>query len=450
MSSSRSKRTSTSSPSRSVSSSSPSSSTSSGTTSKGGAGTARSSPSRTASRSTTSTSSTSSSSPSSSTSSKGGAGTARASPSRTASRSTTTTITTPSKVKDTTVSSSVDTVQDETIVIAPIETIPEVVYVEPPIEEIIIEDLPKVFLSVPKSGTISFKDITENSVMVSWSPNSLPITGYHLVIKNEDTGQTIHVLDPISGMTNTIFSNLDSGTNYKAYLIVVNDIGNSPEVSKDFKTLGVKVIEPIIMPIIMISPEVQAILTKLDNNDYTYPQWFNNNIKWVKDGTITSNEFLIAFNNLLQTGVIIDKSAPPIEDTTISLDMVSQSIGAFKLENGKVTGDIIYIAESSFNPYYYNKPLTSVVSIKDQSGRTIKLKTNNLNFTETERDERISINEGIGDIDAVKIEFLVWKSVDNPIAFSKKKITEIVCVIALLGGVTAILGTLALLGSKSR
>jgi hypothetical protein len=409
---------------------------------------------------------------------------------------------------------------------------------------------------VPKPTTtpISFSGITENSVLVSWNfdQRDSPITSYHLLIKDEDKGQTKYETNIYAGgggivATSTLISNLDSGTNYKAFIIATNEIGNSIEASKGFKTKGVIIstakkpssvfiketedtttsgfgptstpppdtkkpdrvfdketedttdssfisdLIPTIpevyadTPIITISSDVQAILTKLENNDYTYPSWFNNNIKWVKEGSVTSSEFLNAFNNLLQTGTIIDKtSLPPVIDTSINEKMVSQSIGAFKLENGKVTGDIIYIAEGTienpiFNPYYYNKQLTSIVQIKDQSGVTIKLKTNNLNFTATERDERISINEGVGDINAVKIEFYVWKSIQNPIAFSIKKDDEIVakevglkscpigqhrnfsgkCVpdnkeevsTSLLGkvmGVTAILGTLALLGSKSR
>jgi len=311
-------------------------------------------------------------------------------------------------------------------------------------------------------------NVTNNSVSLNWDHDDTA-TGYHIVIKDEDTGQTIHALD-LPNTDSTIISNLKEATNYKAYIIVVNAVGNSPETNISFKTTGIKV---------TISSDVQAILTKLENNDYTYPEWFSNNIKWVKDGSITNSEFLVAFNNLLQRGIIIDKSIP-IEDTTIDLNMVSQSIGAFKLENNRVKGSIIYIAESSFNPYYYNKPITSVVSIKDQSGRTVKLKTNNLNFTATERDETINIDEEVGELDGVKIEFLVWKSVDDPIAFSKKKVDEVVaeevglapcplgqhrnfngkCVpddpiigTSLLGkvmGVTAILGTLALLGSKGR
>ena len=296
------------------------------------------------------------------------------------------------------------------------------------------------------------------------------------------------------------------------------------------------------MPTITISSEVQAILTKFDNNDYTYPTWFNNNISLVKDGTLTSDQFLNAFNNLLQTEVIIDQSivTTPVEkeydvtvlrinqfggvyselfygikgnkllelesqflvvlsdkpkpsdqevrdyynfvDTSINENMVSQSIGAFTLKDGKVTGKIIYIAESAFNSYYYNKPVTSIVQIKDQAGSTIKLKTNNLNFTETQRDETITINEGVGDVNAVKIEFYVWKGINEPVSFTLKKVDEIVAqeiglspcpigqhrnfnnkcvpddqtiggkpsVLALFGGVTALLGTLALLGSKRR
>jgi len=443
MSSSRSKRTSTSSPSRSVSSSTSSSTSSSGTTSKGGAGTARSSPSRSTTRASTSSTSTGGSTPSPSIS--------------TAKKPSSVFVNT---IKDTTDSSFGDIVS--------IPSIPEVSAQTPTISSevqsilnelegkeptfpnwfnnnirwvkdgtitndeflngynnlvqqgIITTPIIKEIMLVPKAGNISFDNITENSVMVSWSSNSSPVTGFHLVIMDEDAGQTKHILDPISGMTNTIFSNLDAATNYRVYLIVINDVGNSPEINKGFKTLGIKKIQ------IIISSEVQTILTKFDNNDYTYPEWFVNNIKWVKDGTITSSEFLNAFNNLLQTGIVIDKTALPVDNTTISLDMISQSIGAFKLENGKVTGDIIYIAEKSFNPYYYNKSLTSIVQIKDQVGRVIKLKSNNLNFTEIERDERISINEGIGDVNAVKIEFLVWKSLEDPSAFSKMKMDEIV------------------------
>ena len=413
--------------------------------------------------------------------------------------------------------------------------------------------------SPPNIPDISTSQLTEKSVSINFNPTGTggsPITGSHYVLKNLDTNQTIREKNLMSGQQNYFESNLDSGTNYKAYIIMKNAMGNSPENSISFKTLGSTPVvttpvvttpideSPVILPdsppdIITISAEVQAILTKFDNNDYTYPSWFNSNIGYVKDGSITSNEFLAAFNNLLQAGTIIDKTIPvekeydvtvlrinefggvyselfygikgnkllelesqflvvlsdkprPTDDevrdfynfvdTSIDTNMISQSIGAFTLKDGKVTGKIIYIAESAFNSYYYNKPVTSVVQIKDQSGSTIKLKTNNLNFTETQRDETITINEGVGDLNAVKIEFYVWKNVNEPIPFTLPKIDEIVadeigldpcpigqhrdfnnkCVpddpivagtTSLLGkfmGVTALIGTLALLGSKRR
>ena len=97
--------------------------------------------------------------------------------------------------------------------------------------------------TVPESATIGFTGVTENSFLVFWDPNGdggSQITGFHLVIKNEDTGQTITELNTSFNTTNTLIQNLNSGTNYKAYVIVINEIGNSFEQSYGVKTLGVK------------------------------------------------------------------------------------------------------------------------------------------------------------------------------------------------------------------
>ena len=299
----------------------------------------------------------------------------------------------------------------------------------------------------------------------------------------------------------------------------------------------------------VFNQETQIILNKFENNDYTYPTWFESNIMLLKNGSISSSRFLNSLENLLQTGVIIDNTIQPVitepepepkkydvntyrlnefggvfnqieygidgvklqeleskyrvtlvgsptpsdqeifdfynyVDTSTNETMVSQSIGSFSLENGKVKGKILYIAESSFNSYYYNKTLFSIVQIKDQSDRVIKLKVNNLNFTETQRDETINIDEGVeNEISAVKIEFYVSKNPDGTQPLSLIKVEEEVakevglppcpigqhrdfngeCVndggkdingsTSLLGkvmGITALLGTLALLGSKRR
>ena len=108
------------------------------------------------------------------------------------------------------------------------------------LEELVKAETPD---TVPESATIGFDNVTVNSVLVFWNPHSdggSPITGFHLVVKNQDTGQTIIESNTSFNVTNTLVQNLDSGTNYKAYIIVKNSIGNSFEQSKAFKTLGTK------------------------------------------------------------------------------------------------------------------------------------------------------------------------------------------------------------------
>ena len=245
--------------------------------------------------------------------------------------------------------------------------------------------------------------------------------------------------------------------------------------------------EKIPIVTISISSEVQAILTKFDNNDYTFPSWFNSNIGFVKDGSITSNEFLNAFNNLLQAGTIIDKTiiitycvnvytldsggnvlsdhydsinvtkfqqltnegkyvflcedgiipseqqvrnfygyTAPVADSSINTTMVSQSVGAFILKDGRLKGEILYIANTAFNPFYYNKNLTSLVQIKSKTGVPIAAKPNNLNFTNTQRDERIQIDEAVGNFKELIVDFFVWKSTTDMRAFTANKQIQVV------------------------
>ena len=344
--------------------------------------------------------------------------------------------------------------------------------------------------AVPQMPTMSVNNITDKSASVNWTPdpNDKPtVTSFHFVLKDQDTGQTITETDFMSGQRNSYESNLDSGTNYKGYLIAINAIGNSSENSIGFKTTGIKVEpEPEPEPII-ISVEVQAILTKFDNNDYTFPSWFNNNIEFVKNGSITSNEFLNAFNNLLEAGTIIDKTiiitycvnvytldsggnvlsdhydkinlsnlqnllsenkyifyckdgiipteqqvrdfygyTAPVADSSINSMMVSQSVGAFILKDGRLKGEILYIANTAFNSFYYGKNLTSLVQIKSKTGIPIAVKPNNLNFTNTERDERIQIDEAVGNFKELIVDFFVWKSTTDLRQFSADKQIQVV------------------------
>jgi hypothetical protein len=300
------------------------------------------------------------------------------------------------------------------------------------------------------------------------------------------------------------------------------------------------IVPAVTTPVVTLSAEVQSILTKFDNGDYLIPNGINTGIDLVKSGSITNDLFLITFNNLINTGIIIDTTIPieklydviiyrinefggtftevingitgtrmaeleneflttlvgrPIPtdqeiydhynyvDTSIPFNSITQKIGAFTLKDGRLKGRIDYETTDEFNTYYYNKPIYSVVHIRDQYGADIlsTAKVNNLNFTAKENTEWTNIEENVGDNNAVKIKFNVLNNPDKTLPkFSPEIVTEIVCVdcfppcqigqhrnfngkcvpddqpsvggkpniIALLGGVTALIGTLALLVSK--
>tara|TARA_R110002051_G_scaffold279577_1_gene341067 strand:+ start:61 stop:1980 length:1920 start_codon:yes stop_codon:yes gene_type:complete len=101
-------------------------------------------------------------------------------------------------------------------------------------------------LDPPDAVSISINQITENSASVNWSPNSQgasSISGYHYVLKNNSTGQTIKESDLPSGQRNSLEQNLVKGNSYTAFIIAKSQYGNSQEASDSFRTLGINVIE---------------------------------------------------------------------------------------------------------------------------------------------------------------------------------------------------------------
>ncbi len=85
--------------------------------------------------------------------------------------------------------------------------------------------------------------------------------------------------------------------------------------------------------------------------------------------------------------------APPTEDDTVATDMITISPGVFELKDDRVTGRVNYIATSAFNPFWFGKNLLTNFEILDGDGGVIVEKQVNINFTDTERDEFININE---------------------------------------------------------
>ena len=388
-------------------------------------------------------------------------------------------------------------------------------------------------LDPPQAVTITVNQITKNSASVNWSPNNeggSSITGYHYVLVNNSTGQTMQESDFSLNQRNSFETNLIQGNSYTAFIIAKSQYGNSLESSKSFRTLGMNVIEeesrlseearvqreldrelqaiqqekiikesaslgfnldgtvfPIQTPEEFIGapkPEIipegfhtmpdGSIMADSDMDKIQLPT-----IEFPTAGIIlpvafaeeTEKNYSVNVYNIRDNGDVfattyLNISGAKLEELSksffvLSVDsdrlptnkevqdfygftapvdlgfektsvnkidstMVSQSVGAFILKDGRVNGEILFIANQSFNPFYYGKNLTSLVQIKSKSGVVIAIKTNNLNFTENERDERITIQETAGNFKELVIDFFVWDSPLSMQIFAQQKQIQIV------------------------
>jgi len=174
---------------------------------------------------------------------------------------------------------------------------------------------------------------------------------------------------------------------------------------------------------INLSDDIIQILNDIQNGVIIVPDWFRNNIEWVKNGHITQQEFRTAYNYLVDTQVV----HAPEQDLTINDNMVTQQVINFNIINGRAVGSIKFVATNNFNPHYFNKPIANIIQIKDPNGVNIltTVKQNTLNFTETERDEIISYDEDVKQNTRATVESFVWSSATAPIAFSKKFMIDI-------------------------
>ena len=213
----------------------------------------------------------------------------------------------------------------------------------------------------------------------------------------------------MSGSRNSFESNLDSNTNYTAFLIAVNAFGNSPENSIGFKTLTdtttttptapapeptldydfiiesdgkVRVIrltgsnageEIKLFPSsaqINIDRGFVRLLTEQERAGIVIPEpepiTFCVNVYTLDSGgNVLSDHYdkinLSNLQNLLsenkyvfycKDGIIPTEQqvrdfygyTAPVADSSINSMMVSQSVGAFILKDGRLKGEILYIA----------------------------------------------------------------------------------------------------------
>jgi len=172
-----------------------------------------------------------------------------------------------------------------------------------------------------------------------------------------------------------------------------------------------------------LSDDIIQILNDIESGVILVPDWFRNNIEWVKNGHITQQEFRTAYNYLVDQQIV----HAPEENLTITDNMITQTVDHFTIQNGRAVGQITFRATENFNPYYYNKNITNIIQFKDRNGINIlsTVKQNTLRFTETERDETIQYDEYMNDnIIAIGSSF-VWLSTGTPTPFSKKLEFEI-------------------------
>ena len=175
-----------------------------------------------------------------------------------------------------------------------------------------------------------------------------------------------------------------------------------------------------------LSDQVTQIINDINNNIIQVPDWFRNNIEWVQNGHITEQEFLTAYNYLVQEQIVHTPTeqeviTQPTVNDSISNNMITQKLNNFTIIDGRAKGSITFTATNSFNPYYYNKNIINLIQFKTVDGASIlpSVKTNNLRFTVTERTETIHYDEDMSGNTNVSVESFVWEWIDKPLgAFS--------------------------------
>ena len=187
--------------------------------------------------------------------------------------------------------------------------------------------------------------------------------------------------------------------------------------TQQFEFFPTAAAEPeMITPTISLSSQVNTIINDIQRGVVSIPDWFKNNVEWVKSGQITEQSFVTAFDNLIQREITV-------ADDTITNNMVTQQVNDFTIINGRAKGSITFTATSKFNPYFYGKNIINIVQFKTPNGANILtyVKQNTLNFTETERTEQIFYDEDMQGNTRATIESYVWEWMDKPTgAFSKK------------------------------
>ncbi|HEY4681179.1 MAG TPA: fibronectin type III domain-containing protein [Nitrosarchaeum sp.] len=303
---------------------------------------------------------------------------------------------------------------------------------------------------------------TSSTVDLSW--NSIPnATSYTLQF--QELGSTIWKAFGVFTNTFAVVSGMSTNTEYKFRVTVGNVISNIVTVSTTITPTptptpimpdidwintsfadNIKLTDNVLTGTIFASktnkwdasfnPNMKMIVQVFDNNNNQVDTFF---YSFFFDSAVTASfslsknysysaitvKLVVQDTNFNTYSVITSKSLTNVivtgDDTTVINTMVSQSPGLFVIENNRLKGEILFIANSNFNSYYYGKQIQSIIEVIRPDGTAQNLKTNYLTFTNTERDERILFDEYI-DVTSAKITSDVVVSLSDSRMFSDRKI----------------------------
>ena len=325
--------------------------------------------------------------------------------------------------------------------------------------------------TAPLLPRLLISNITKNSAIINWNSGGdggSQITNWHYLLKNKDNNQTIKEKNFNAQEVGTLEMNLIPGTNYKAYIIATNAFGNSDENGISFKTLGsvpiVETPEPEPTPQPTPEPEVEIppipelppqLETESCQQYRTRVANLGHHVDWLSPCPETvstvpgSNSYDIKLTSASYMGTDKGKTVNIQASINLTGAPVNSIHARIQIEQ-KLSGTVIY---------------QNFQNLSVGGGKTFPLVFNIPDLGKKE--EGISGGEATAKI---HYKILLWESLENPIALTpfpligdltydsgviipdpetgKEEVTT-----SLLGkfmGVTALIGTLALLGSKGR
>jgi len=131
-------------------------------------------------------------------------------------------------------------------------------------------------------------------------------------------------------------------------------------------------------------------------------------------------ETFAAFAQRMDTAAFV---TPPTPDPVPNTGMVLLNLGVFELKDDRLTGDIIFVSSTTFNPFFFGKNLITILQISDKNGATLTPKENDLFFFQNEITERIFYDESAFGNTELHLKAFVFLLDDqfNALAFSEVK-----------------------------